>query len=96
MPRSTPACPAGAVAALYERFSSRGEGGGGGGGGGEAGAAEGAAAAPRGADDCVIVIFGANGDLARRKLLPGLFHLQQEGLMPERFRIVGARARSWR
>jgi glucose-6-phosphate 1-dehydrogenase len=40
-------------------------------------------------DDCVIVIFGATGDLARRKLLPGLFHLQQAGLMPNGFRIVG-------
>ena len=40
-------------------------------------------------DDCVIVIFGANGDLARRKLLSGLFHLQQAGLMPDGFRIVG-------
>jgi len=40
-------------------------------------------------DDCVIVIFGGSGDLARRKLLPGLFHLQQEGLMPAGFRIVG-------
>ncbi|HWJ41836.1 MAG TPA: glucose-6-phosphate dehydrogenase [Solirubrobacterales bacterium] len=41
-------------------------------------------------DDQVIVLFGATGDLARRKLLPGMFHLAQEGLMPERFRIVGA------
>jgi glucose-6-phosphate 1-dehydrogenase len=40
-------------------------------------------------DDCVIVMFGASGDLARRKLLPGLFHLQQSGLMPDGFRIVG-------
>jgi glucose-6-phosphate 1-dehydrogenase len=38
----------------------------------------------------VIVLFGATGDLSRRKLLPGLFHLTQVGLMPERFRIVGA------
>jgi glucose-6-phosphate 1-dehydrogenase len=36
----------------------------------------------------VIVLFGATGDLARRKLLPGLFRLSQAGLMPE-FRIVG-------
>jgi glucose-6-phosphate 1-dehydrogenase len=36
----------------------------------------------------VIVLFGATGDLARRKLLPGLLHLSQAGLMPE-FRIVG-------
>jgi glucose-6-phosphate 1-dehydrogenase len=41
----------------------------------------------------VIVLFGATGDLARRKLLPGMFHLQQVGLMPERFRIVGAARR---
>src|SRR3954452_13596020 len=40
--------------------------------------------------DQVIVLFGATGDLARRKLLPGMFHLAQGGLMPERFRIVGA------
>jgi len=40
-------------------------------------------------DDHVIVLFGATGDLAKRKLLPGLFHLYEAGLMPERFRIVG-------
>jgi hypothetical protein len=38
----------------------------------------------------VIVVFGGNGDLARRKLLPALFHLYQEGLMPERFAIIGS------
>jgi glucose-6-phosphate 1-dehydrogenase len=43
--------------------------------------------------DQVVVLFGATGDLARRKLLPGMFHLQQVGLMPERFRIVGAARR---
>jgi glucose-6-phosphate 1-dehydrogenase len=37
----------------------------------------------------VTVLFGATGDLAKRKLLPGLFHLYELGLMPERFRIVG-------
>jgi glucose-6-phosphate 1-dehydrogenase len=41
-------------------------------------------------NDQVIVLFGASGDLARRKLLPGMFHLMQVGLMPERFRIIGA------
>ncbi|HMI80248.1 MAG TPA: hypothetical protein VK480_00520 [Solirubrobacterales bacterium] len=41
-------------------------------------------------EDQVIVLFGATGDLARRKLLPGMFHLAQVGLMPPRFRIVGA------
>jgi len=43
--------------------------------------------------DQVIVLFGATGDLAKRKLLPGMFHLQQVGLMPERFRIIGAARR---
>ncbi len=38
--------------------------------------------------DHVLILFGATGDLAKRKLLPGLFHLAQVGLMPERFRIV--------
>jgi glucose-6-phosphate 1-dehydrogenase len=37
----------------------------------------------------VIVLFGATGDLAKRKLLPGMFHLSQVGLMPRRFRIIG-------
>jgi len=36
----------------------------------------------------LMVLFGATGDLARRKLLPGLFHLSQAGLLPE-YRIVG-------
>jgi len=40
-------------------------------------------------DDHVIVLFGASGDLAKRKLLPGLFHLNEAGLMPRDFRIVG-------
>jgi glucose-6-phosphate 1-dehydrogenase len=35
-----------------------------------------------------ILIFGATGDLARRKLLPGMLRLFQAGLMPD-FRIVG-------
>jgi glucose-6-phosphate 1-dehydrogenase len=44
-------------------------------------------------DDHVIVIFGATGDLAKRKLLPGLFHLAAAGLMPDRYRIVGTARR---
>jgi len=31
----------------------------------------------------VIVLFGATGDLARRKLLPGLFHLYRAGMLPD-------------
>ena len=40
--------------------------------------------------DRVLVLFGATGDLAARKLLPGLFRLYRLGLMPERFRIIGS------
>ena len=36
------------------------------------------------------MIFGITGDLARRKILPGLYHLAVAGLMPERYRIIGA------
>ncbi len=39
--------------------------------------------------DHVIVLFGATGDLAKRKLLPGLFHLAVAGLLPHKFRIIG-------
>ena len=37
----------------------------------------------------VVVIFGASGDLSRRKLLPALYHLDAEGLMPEDYRVIG-------
>ena len=40
-------------------------------------------------DDHVLVIFGATGDLARRKLLPGLWHLAETGMMPDGYRIIG-------
>jgi glucose-6-phosphate 1-dehydrogenase len=46
-------------------------------------------ATPSRPDNHVIVLFGATGDLAKRKLLPGLFHLAAAGLLPERYRIVG-------
>ncbi len=38
-------------------------------------------------DPHVIVLFGATGDLARRKLLPGLLHLSEAELLPD-FRVV--------
>jgi len=41
-------------------------------------------------DNHVIVLFGATGDLAKRKIIPGLFHLASAGLFPERYRIVGS------
>ena len=42
----------------------------------------------------ILVIFGASGDLTRRKLLPALFHLEQAGLLPEKFAIVGVARRA--
>ena len=40
-------------------------------------------------DDHVVVLFGATGDLAKRKLLPGLFRLSQVDLLPRGVRIIG-------
>ena len=41
-------------------------------------------------DPYVLIVFGATGDLARRKLLPGLYHLSEAGLLPDDFRVIGA------
>ena len=38
----------------------------------------------------ILVIFGASGDLTKRKLLPSLFGLHLRGLLPDKFRILGA------
>jgi glucose-6-phosphate 1-dehydrogenase len=48
--------------------------------------------APSGApapDPTTLVLFGATGDLARRKLLPGLYHLFLSELLPRRWRLIG-------
>lgn len=41
-------------------------------------------------ENCSIIIFGASGDLTKRKLIPSLFDLFVVGLMPEKFSIIGA------
>src|SRR2546426_8695537 len=38
---------------------------------------------------CVLTIFGASGDLTRRKLIPALYNLALEKRLPERFAVVG-------
>lgn len=38
----------------------------------------------------ILVIFGSNGDLAKRKLLPAVFQLYVDNLLPERFVVLGA------
>src|SRR5690349_16954805 len=35
------------------------------------------------------VIFGASGDLSRRKLIPALYHLGSLGYMPEKYAVIG-------
>ncbi|MCZ7585827.1 MAG: hypothetical protein M5R36_22225 [Deltaproteobacteria bacterium] len=42
------------------------------------------------AESCTIVILGATGDLSRRKLLPALYRIIQQGLIPAPVHIVGA------
>jgi glucose-6-phosphate 1-dehydrogenase len=44
----------------------------------------------RTAEPCIVVIFGATGDLTKRKLVPALYRLVQERLVPAEFAIVGA------
>jgi glucose-6-phosphate 1-dehydrogenase len=44
----------------------------------------------RTADPCVLVIFGATGDLTRRKLIPALFRLSQQRQIPAEFAVLGA------
>jgi glucose-6-phosphate 1-dehydrogenase len=41
------------------------------------------------ADPATVVIFGATGDLAKRKLLPALYNLNAERLLPEGFSVIG-------
>ncbi len=53
---------------------------------------------PKGAeripDPGILVIFGASGDLTKRKLLPAYFHLFQGNLLPKQFAIVGVARRA--
>ncbi|HEY0264782.1 MAG TPA: glucose-6-phosphate dehydrogenase [Granulicella sp.] len=44
-------------------------------------------------EPCIVVIFGASGDLTKRKLLPALYHLEQQGLLPKDFTVVGVARR---
>jgi glucose-6-phosphate 1-dehydrogenase len=41
------------------------------------------------ADPCVMVIFGATGDLTKRKLFPALYNLAKDKFLPENFAIIG-------
>jgi glucose-6-phosphate 1-dehydrogenase len=41
------------------------------------------------APNCAMVIFGANGDLTKRLVVPALYNLTRTGLLPERFALIG-------
>lgn len=41
------------------------------------------------ADGCLMVIFGASGDLTRRKLLPSIYNLSEATLLPEQLAVLG-------
>src|SRR5438067_11548490 len=38
---------------------------------------------------CVLVIFGAAGDLTKRKLIPALYNLKKSNLLPDNFAVIG-------
>ena len=42
------------------------------------------------AEDQILIIFGASGDLTKRKLIPALFQLYKQDLLPEKFAVLGA------
>ncbi len=44
---------------------------------------------------CCLIIFGATGDLTHRKLIPALFSLEAQGLLPEHMKIVGFARRDY-
>src|SRR5580698_631070 len=48
---------------------------------------------PQAADPCAIVIFGASGDLTKRKLLPSLYNLGSYHLLPAHFSVIGVARR---
>jgi glucose-6-phosphate 1-dehydrogenase len=56
---------------------------------------------PSPADPCVMVVFGANGDMTRRLLMPALYHLSRTRVLPENFALIGVdlaegTSESWR
>jgi glucose-6-phosphate 1-dehydrogenase len=52
-------------------------------------AAESAEEAGRPGDPCVMVIFGASGDLTKRKLIPALYNLAKDNLLAKEFALIG-------
>ena len=51
--------------------------------------------APERPDNCLLVIFGGTGDLARRKLYPALYNLAVDGFLPVAFQVVAVGRRDF-
>jgi glucose-6-phosphate 1-dehydrogenase len=50
---------------------------------------------PRGAPPCAMVVFGASGDLTRRKILPALYNLSVANALPGRFAFLGVARKTY-
>ncbi|RXT13555.1 glucose-6-phosphate dehydrogenase [Ammoniphilus sp. CFH 90114] len=46
-------------------------------------------------DPSSIILFGATGDLAKRKLYPALYSLYRRGMLPEKFSVIGVARKDW-
>ncbi len=46
-------------------------------------------------EPCTLVIFGGSGDLTRRKLLPAIYNLVLDGLLPPNYAVVGIGRKTW-
>ena len=58
-------------------------------------ASEAEAATSRRPEPCTVVVFGASGDLAARKILPALATLAARGSLPDGFSVVGVARSEW-
>ena len=47
------------------------------------------------AEACTYIIYGATGNLSRIKLMPALYHLDAENLLPEGTKILAVGRREW-
>src|ERR1044072_2947341 len=45
--------------------------------------------------NCALVIFGASGDLTNRKLMPSIYNLFRQNMLPEKFFIMGVSRTGW-
>jgi glucose-6-phosphate 1-dehydrogenase len=50
---------------------------------------------PRVPEACTLVVFGATGDLAKKKLIPAVYDLANRGLLPPGFALLGFARRDW-